>query len=394
MASENSQQPPSVWTEDEIEQKINERAEELFQAMIKEQNRRNKNYYQKPLTSYYYHHEQKKEQRHRDCNKLNNKKKIVQLFNASCFNLKISIRCDLCCKRRYFFFFLRPNLIHLKKIDNYSMMIVGKYFKTKNDYINLIMTNSRFKRFNEMYLFNPISISSLNLFPSIKTLFLFNQNDVNEYLMKQVKNIVISFKISYSQYLYYKRFYSSISFKNISYTEEDCFKFGKTLKDSCHSLENDSLEYYNSQIISFGSTLRNIGSNSLSKCPYLKELNLPSTILTLNTHCFSCNYQLTSVTISALIKELPSYCFFKCTSLQQLFFYPKSNSFAITQFNNSCFEQCINLSILEIPSSITKIGSCCFFNCYSLTMLKIPKVDSDYISNTIILHKSNEQHSN
>ncbi|BFU25181.1 leucine rich repeat protein, BspA family protein [Entamoeba histolytica HM-1:IMSS-B] len=261
------------------------------------------------------------------------------------------------------------------------MMIVGKYFKTKKDYINLIMTNSRFKRINEMYLFNPISISSLNLFPSIKTLFLYNQNDINEYLMNQVKNIVISFKISYSQYLYYKRFYSSISFKNISYSEEDCFKFGKLLKESCHSLENDSLEYYNSQTISFGSTLRNIGSNSLSKCPYLKELNLPSTILTLNTYCFSYNYQLTSVTISALIKELPSYCFFKCTSLQQIFFYPKSKSFAITQFNNSCFEQCINLSILEIPSTITKIGSCCFFNCYSLTKLKIPKgIERNYSS--------------
>ncbi|BFU25182.1 hypothetical protein KM1_053910 [Entamoeba histolytica HM-3:IMSS] len=68
MTFENTQQPPSVWTEAEIEEKINERAEELFQAMIEEQNRRNKNYYQKPLTSYHYHHEQKEELKKKDCN--------------------------------------------------------------------------------------------------------------------------------------------------------------------------------------------------------------------------------------------------------------------------------------------------------------------------------------
>ena len=48
------------------------------------------------------------------------------------------------------------------------LMIVGKYFETNNDFINVIRVNKKYKELLEMYKFNPIP--DVSLFPNIKIL--------------------------------------------------------------------------------------------------------------------------------------------------------------------------------------------------------------------------------
>ena len=63
------------------------------------------------------------------------------------------------------------------KLDSYSILIVSKYLETKQDFINLISVRKSFRLTTEKLRFNPISISSLTLFPLIQTLYLYDQED-------------------------------------------------------------------------------------------------------------------------------------------------------------------------------------------------------------------------
>ncbi|KAL7717251.1 Leucine rich repeat containing protein BspA family protein [Entamoeba marina] len=65
-----------------------------------------------------------------------------------------------------------------KQLDLYSMLVVSKYFETPQDYINIVCVNSKFKETTKKLRFNPISITSLKLFPKIQTQYLYGENDV------------------------------------------------------------------------------------------------------------------------------------------------------------------------------------------------------------------------
>ena len=57
------------------------------------------------------------------------------------------------------------------------MMIIGKYFETSNDFINVIKLNSRYKDICAMYRMNPIS--DTRLFPKMETQHFYKEDDTN-----------------------------------------------------------------------------------------------------------------------------------------------------------------------------------------------------------------------
>ena len=60
-------------------------------------------------------------------------------------------------------------------IDAHYMVIVGRYFETNNDFINLVKTSKRYKSLLEIYRFNPIRDRSL--FPNVQTLHIYEKGD-------------------------------------------------------------------------------------------------------------------------------------------------------------------------------------------------------------------------
>ena len=56
------------------------------------------------------------------------------------------------------------------------LMIIGKYFKTNKDFINIMKVNKKYKELVLMYKFNPIS--DISLFENIETQHFYNKEDI------------------------------------------------------------------------------------------------------------------------------------------------------------------------------------------------------------------------
>ena len=63
------------------------------------------------------------------------------------------------------------------------MMIIGKYFKRNNDYINMMKVAKRYRDLVSMYHFNPIS--ECELFENMETQYMYNENDIRKEGMHQ-----------------------------------------------------------------------------------------------------------------------------------------------------------------------------------------------------------------
>ena len=257
----------------------------------------------------------------------------------------------------------------MKQLDRYSMMIIAKYFKTKEDYRNIMQVNSKFKNLNDMYLFNPISISSISFFPNIQTYYLYSKYDRNEIFMRKVKLKYVNYPVSYKEYLDYKRFYSDISFSKIYYSQNDSYSHGKQIKEVVNILSDNSFEHYSLKSISFPPSIHSIGRECFSNSYSLISVYLPSSISSLKSYCFSYNTQLTSVTLCCSISSLPSYCFYHCHQLQSITF--KEYGKEIESFEESCFSHCSSLKSIILPSSVTYLGNNCFEHCSCLKIISI-----------------------
>lgn len=83
--------------------------------------------------------------------------------------------------------------INKSQLDNHSIFIVSKWFKTINDYINLEFSSPKFLGNLNNYEYNPIPINSKTkrFFPNLKTLYIYKPNDEkfkdDEKIIKRIK---------------------------------------------------------------------------------------------------------------------------------------------------------------------------------------------------------------
>ena len=66
------------------------------------------------------------------------------------------------------------------KLELAFIAIIGKYFESNNDYINVMKVNKKYRELAEYYHFNPIS--DLDLFPRIETQHFYMEQDFNNVL--------------------------------------------------------------------------------------------------------------------------------------------------------------------------------------------------------------------
>ena len=74
------------------------------------------------------------------------------------------------------------------------MMIVGKYFETNNDYINVMKLNSRYRELTQMYHFNPIPDTSL--FENMETQYVYEKGDK---LKEGIEQHVYWYQVDYEE---------------------------------------------------------------------------------------------------------------------------------------------------------------------------------------------------
>ena len=63
-----------------------------------------------------------------------------------------------------------------------AMLIIGKYFGSSNDYVNIMKTSKRYHDLTAMYHYNPIS--DAELFENAETQYLYGPTDVKKEGMK------------------------------------------------------------------------------------------------------------------------------------------------------------------------------------------------------------------
>ena len=90
-------------------------------------------------------------------------------------------------------------------------------------------------------------------------------------------------------------------------------------------------------------------------------------VTSLSNECFQYCIGLTSITIPSSVTSLGSSCFNYCSGLTSITI-PSS----VTSLGDGCFSRCYGLTSITIPLSVTSLGESCFHYCKSLTSITIP----------------------
>ncbi|KAL7715825.1 hypothetical protein QTN25_006525 [Entamoeba marina] len=274
-----------------------------------------------------------------------------------------------------------------KQLDSYSMLITSKYFIKKQDFINVICVNSKFKETTEKLRYNPISVATLKLFPKIQTQYLYSKDDKK---LQGMNRYEIWYEIDNTEYTEYQS--NNIKCHHVYCTKNNAYKYSNKLPfpSFVNFLRNHYFESSSLKSITIPNHITNIGSHcfnncinlnnielsttltklkdmTFSQCKSLKTINIPPSIQIFESKCFYNCIQLITVDIPSYLVKLGSNCFSCCTSLKSIKL-PSS----IIELEKQTFNHCYSLTLIELPSLLTSIGYKCFEKCISLQSINLP----------------------
>ena len=115
------------------------------------------------------------------------------------------------------------------------------------------------------------------------------------------------------------------------------------------------------------STVTKIAMNAFLDCD-LEHVTIPSSVTSIEDNAFAGCYRLTSASIKAKIKTIPSYCFSDCLSLKSV-----SIPSSVTKIADNAFYNCEKLKSISLPANLETLRYKSFSGCESLTTVTIPK---------------------
>ncbi|KAL7713693.1 Leucine rich repeat containing protein BspA family protein [Entamoeba marina] len=246
-------------------------------------------------------------------------------------------------------------------IDSYSMMIVSKYFLSKDDYINMICICKKYKDTLDKFRYNPISVGNLTLFKNIQTQYLYSPND------EKIPNM---FKYIIFYTITLKKYERMVLDDNVRVLNiENVFSDGYTsltVDPIVNRLGHNRYQFCTFTSFEIPTHITSIGDGCFSSCG-LKELVIPESIQSIGAHCFERCYKLSSISIPDTLFHFGEYCFSFCKSLIHI-----SIPYSISSLGLSCFEGCCSLKSIRFHSSVTEIGNNCFFECTNLKEVMVP----------------------
>lgn len=122
-----------------------------------------------------------------------------------------------------------------------------------------------------------------------------------------------------------------------------------------------------------------IGGYAFGECTSLTDIEIPKNVTNIAGHAFAACYNVTSLHVANDNKYYQAFnnCIYTKDgqTLICVLGNPSSISFlqSITSIGNNSFAHCLSLTDIEIPASITNIGDCAFDHCISLTSIEIPE---------------------
>lgn len=267
------------------------------------------------------------------------------------------------------------------RVNRYSMMVIGKYLNTFNDFVNIEKCCKEYRGLINQYYYNPIPLKDdkSDLFPNTNTFLLYNSesNDIDIVLKSnnKIKKIIIyedDDKINEPEY-------NNIKGKEII------------------QLPTNITGEFNFNMDPNINVLIGIDDSIYEDNPKIKEIVIPSHIIKIRENCFNCgieeeeriygndssegiinifipntvkvicpraffNCSITSINIPSSITFIPESCFAKCIRLESIHLHD-----TIEFFDDNAFSKCSKLKSITLPSSVTLLGNNCFKECSSLS---------------------------
>lgn len=155
---------------------------------------------------------------------------------------------------------------------------------------------------------------------------------------------------------------------NVNVPSEEPTLGTKTITaNGTYNASDDNLDGYSSVTV-------NVTSGGSSKFASLVDRSITqvtaedlSGVTRIGKYAFNECQQLTSIDIPSSVTYIGDYAFQACASLTSITI-PSS----VTGINNGVFASCFALTSIEIPSGVTSIGTSAFHYCYHLTSITIP----------------------
>ncbi|ELP83866.1 hypothetical protein EIN_198690 [Entamoeba invadens IP1] len=255
----------------------------------------------------------------------------------------------------------------MSHLDAFHMMIVGKYFKTINDFINIVKTSKKYNEFLTMYHYNPIPLTTTTraYFPNIETLHYYYEDDdafddghIVKYEIWHLVNCNTVYGANPEKYV----------FHNIIFDKGDLDYFDK-IPDIAASIDESCFKFNGLKQIVIPTSVTSLGMACFSSCWHLTKVDMPDTVKMFGEYCFAGCIALPEIHIPTSLVELPDSCFLGCQSLDNVEI-PEN----VKKIEGQCFMTCTNMSKITVPSTLTSVGKDSFQGCNSLDRDIIKKI--------------------
>lgn len=110
------------------------------------------------------------------------------------------------------------------------------------------------------------------------------------------------------------------------------------------------------------STLKSIQKNAFFNCQSLSEIRLPPNVTYIGEHAFRYCISLKTITIPDSVETMEGSVFQNCSSLETVILSEK-----LEEIRPYTFHGCSSLTAITLPQGMRKIGACAFKNCEGLT---------------------------
>lgn len=257
------------------------------------------------------------------------------------------------------------------KLTIQNIKIIGEYFQTSQDFINIMMTCKKFRGLTELYESNPIQ--NCTLFPNITTQIFYDTLDIyqhkNSYgLLPNKKKYIYKGLTSHTNSLEFK-YRKGIECTNIEYDQFDFLKYGLNIPQNVHKMSKSCFPFsFPSEITKYKvpKQIWTVGRKCFNNAFSLTEIIFENTSFYLPPFTFDCNHHIQSIILSGIdcIHQNTFQC---CSKLINI-----SIPSTVTKISDYAFDECSSLSTLIIPESVKYLGIQTFHKCSSLSEIHLP----------------------
>lgn len=130
--------------------------------------------------------------------------------------------------------------------------------------------------------------------------------------------------------------------------------------------------FYKNNIIDLElpSTLKTIDENAFSCNSNMKNFKIPEGVTTIGAYAFNSIWGMTEIEIPASVESLAQGSFQWCGNVETITFASGSR---LTEIAGGAFYQCKKVKKITLPDSITQIGGAAFKDCKALEEIILPK---------------------